>query len=415
MNLFLGCISEIIEKEKIKDEEDKIKIIKKIIKYIKLGGFIQVSKYKPIKHAYSLQNYKKIEEVDTIHYYFSILNPLRGGVDFEKQDIYYYDQFETNHPNLKKEYNAENCKNAEIIKSINENHFETGHMVLKDNIFIKWFDKITFSESMFGAKNILIENIIKIKIDIKVKRTSKICITVYYIDVNKINHNDISNYIKFNLIKINNNNVNEEIKFSDDIFINKIYEEINIGNYQLSFDYNTNTRTNKSQFYCQIKYYDEDMEITSKNIVYSEMYFPKLQKLDFMYKKITERFIPPEKNNKYFLHQDPRENNNIKINYEINNTLFWMEPPKIFDINDYIHYTLNYKNVIITTVYHLFYFVPIFIIIYYIEKKVFEILAPENESMEIDINYKILFISPKLEKFAKVGETLSDYNLNVKK
>ena len=44
MNIFLGCISELIKKQDIENKEDKKRIIKKIIKYINLGGFIEVSK-----------------------------------------------------------------------------------------------------------------------------------------------------------------------------------------------------------------------------------------------------------------------------------------------------------------------------------------------------------------------------------
>ena len=45
MNIFLGCISEMMFKVDIKSKEDKNKVIKKIIKYINLGGFIEVGKF----------------------------------------------------------------------------------------------------------------------------------------------------------------------------------------------------------------------------------------------------------------------------------------------------------------------------------------------------------------------------------
>ena len=45
MNIFLGCISEMMFKSDIKGKEDKNKVIKKIIKYINLGGFIEVGKF----------------------------------------------------------------------------------------------------------------------------------------------------------------------------------------------------------------------------------------------------------------------------------------------------------------------------------------------------------------------------------
>ena len=37
MNIFLGCISEIVKKTDLKNNEDKDNVIKKIIKYINLG------------------------------------------------------------------------------------------------------------------------------------------------------------------------------------------------------------------------------------------------------------------------------------------------------------------------------------------------------------------------------------------
>jgi hypothetical protein len=68
MNIFLGCISEFIYKEgnKILNEDDNINIIKKIIKYFKLGGFIEVGTETP-SHSYSLQNYLELEEEDKVH------------------------------------------------------------------------------------------------------------------------------------------------------------------------------------------------------------------------------------------------------------------------------------------------------------------------------------------------------------
>ena len=44
MNLFIGCISENIYAEYIKNDEDKANIINKIIKYINIGGFIEICK-----------------------------------------------------------------------------------------------------------------------------------------------------------------------------------------------------------------------------------------------------------------------------------------------------------------------------------------------------------------------------------
>jgi hypothetical protein len=56
MNIFLGYNSKLIQKQDIENKEDKKRIIKKIIKYINQGGFIEVSKkYKNGNgHAFSL-------------------------------------------------------------------------------------------------------------------------------------------------------------------------------------------------------------------------------------------------------------------------------------------------------------------------------------------------------------------------
>ena len=416
MNTFLGCISEFIYKEgnKILNEDDNINMIKKIIKYFKLGGFIEVGTETP-SHSYSLQNYLELEEEDKVHYYFIILDPNRGEKNFEEQGLKEYDDIilGTNNPTLKEGCNVESIINKSIIKSINEKHDLTGLMVLKDNIFFKWFNTLTFSESMFGTKNILIKIKENEKIEIKVKEISKICINITFFpdseEKEKINLPDLNKYIEIKFLKINNNNFNEEINFSDKKFINKIYEELNIGYYQLSFK----VIKRQIDFFCQIKYYEEKIEINSNNIVNYEIYFPLTRKINCIFSTIIQNFIPPDKDNSYFLHQDPRKNNNIIINYDDNYTLYWIEPPKKFNINEYKYFTSNYKTKIITKVYHLLYFVPIFIIIYYIEKKIFEIRAPENESMTIDENYKILSVSEKLKKHA--GKTLFDYKLNAKK
>ena len=76
MNIFLGCTSEIIFRKKIKNDKDKKEAINKLIKYIKLGGFIQVSKP---GHALSLQGFIEIKENNKIIYYFSIVNPHKGN------------------------------------------------------------------------------------------------------------------------------------------------------------------------------------------------------------------------------------------------------------------------------------------------------------------------------------------------
>ena len=63
-------------------------------------------------------------------------------------------------------------------------------------------------------------------------------------------------------------------------------------------------------------------------------YFPKVKKLNYIINNIFEKLIPPDKETKTILPQNIKDNK-IYINYLHNYELFWIEPQKIFDRNDY--------------------------------------------------------------------------------
>ena len=90
MEIFLGCKNEIYFHSECYEKDFKVNIIKKIKKYIKLGGFIQVShmNHKGNSHSYSLLNYIEIEEEGKTDNYFSIINPWRDRIsDFISEEI----------------------------------------------------------------------------------------------------------------------------------------------------------------------------------------------------------------------------------------------------------------------------------------------------------------------------------------
>ena len=112
MNIFLGCISELIKKQDIENKEDKKRIIKKIIKYINQGGFIEVSKkYKNGSgHVFSLQGYIEIEEKRNI-FYFSIINPHRVNDTLIEEEFSEENIKELNSVSYEKQENKDDFKN----------------------------------------------------------------------------------------------------------------------------------------------------------------------------------------------------------------------------------------------------------------------------------------------------------------
>ena len=140
MNIFLGCNTEIyFDSDKSKTFGFQVEIIKKIKKYIQLGGFIQVSHD---KHSYSLLNYLEIKENGKTDTYFSILNPNRDHTDYIYEGIdSITENYMTHLPDFKEN---ENIIKKSIIEDVNKHHTQTGHMILKDDFFLKWFLTLNF-------------------------------------------------------------------------------------------------------------------------------------------------------------------------------------------------------------------------------------------------------------------------------
>ena len=67
----------------------------------------------------------------------------------------------------------ENKKTISKINYINKNYEKTGHMMLKNEILLEWFEHLTFSESMFGATELLFFIKENESIDINVKKSLK--------------------------------------------------------------------------------------------------------------------------------------------------------------------------------------------------------------------------------------------------
>jgi hypothetical protein len=108
-------------------------------------------------------------------------------------------------------------------------------MMIKEDIFFKWFSLLFLSDSMFWAKDLLFKieenEIIKIKVN---KKNSKICIDICHCIIKPYN---INKFIDVNFVKIEHNNSKEKVKLSDNLFQFKIYEKLDEGNYELSFKY----------------------------------------------------------------------------------------------------------------------------------------------------------------------------------
>ena len=67
----------------------------------------------------------------------------------------------------------ENKKTISKINYINKNYEKTGYMMLKNEILLEWFEHLTFSESMFGATELLFFIKENESIDINVKKSLK--------------------------------------------------------------------------------------------------------------------------------------------------------------------------------------------------------------------------------------------------
>lgn len=259
MNLFLGCISEIIYVSYIRNNENKKNVINKIIKYINIGGFIEIAKHykKGDGHGYTLQGYIELKEKRNV-YYFSIINPHKKFDSLESDEFSEEDIKELESPLCE---NEDNKNTISKISYINKNYIKTGHMVIKDEILLKWFNVLTFSESMFGANELLFFIKENDPIYIEVKKESNICIDICSIKT-EIEIDEINKYIKFEFKDISDENNIKKVEFIDKIYINKIYEKLSEGKYQLSFIILKDN--NKDTFRCRIRYYKEDIIIKEK-------------------------------------------------------------------------------------------------------------------------------------------------------
>ena len=406
MNIFLGCISESIFKILIKNDEEKDKVIKKIIKYINLGGFIEISKkYKkrsrpvPIhpnqqinsSHAFSLQGYIKLKEKRDV-FYFSIINPHKG------QDTLEDEEFSEDNINELKSVSCENEKNKDIcskISYINNHYPNTGHMMSKDEIFLEWFDSLTFSESMFGAAELLFFVEENSPIEIQVNNKSVICIDICSTNETEIKIYYMNEYIQYELKDITNENDIKIVEF-DDKFINKIYGELNKGKYNLSFK--IIAQNYKDSFRCRIRYYEEDITIKKKENMELITNFSKVNQYNTtakkLYKLISNSQFKLIKDNQEYLHDNPEDNNNITIDY---NKLYWIENQDQFEHFNYKIYSNNYKEYTVITLVNLLYFVPICKIIKYKYDNKFKVKVPGNEYFIIDEKMNISQLSDGLK------------------
>ena len=311
MNLFIGCISENIYAEYIKNDEDKANIINKIIKYINIGGFIEICKYYKdgSGHAFSLQGYIVLKEKRNV-YYFSVINPHKKNDTLETEEFSEEDIKELKSPFLE---NQDNKDRISKISYINRKYIKTGHMMIKDEIFLKWFDVLTFSESMFGANEFLFFIKENDPILIEVKKESNICIDICSTKT-EIEISEMNKYIQFEF-KDNSDEKNiKKVEFSDKIYTNKIYEKLNEGKYQLSFT--ILSKINKDTFRCRIRYYKEDIIITGKECMEVKSNFSKVRQYNYLSKNVFDLFKQNQfediENIKY-LPDNPENNKDIII------------------------------------------------------------------------------------------------------
>ncbi len=98
-----------------------------------------------------MQGYIQLKEKKRDIYYFSVINPHKGGENLGDEEF-----SEENIKELESipYENEKNKDNSSKISHINKHYEATGHMMLKDEILLDWFNNLTFSESMFGANEL---------------------------------------------------------------------------------------------------------------------------------------------------------------------------------------------------------------------------------------------------------------------
>ena len=291
----------------------------------------------------------------------------------------------------------ENKKIISKINFINNNYEKTGHIILKDEILLEWFYRLTFSESMFGATELLFIIKDNIPIDIKTNKKSKICIDICS------TKDDIPPYLIYKYIKFNHKKEEENFELSEKIFKNKIYEELSEGNYQLSFE--IVNQEYKDSLRCRIKYYQEDIEITEKEEMESIINFSKVNQYNEVCKYIINLINQNEfiyNDNIEYLPDNP-EDNYINIDYNNNSKLYWVEDNDNFENFNYKIYSMNYIDFTVMTIINLLYFVPVCKIICDKNKNIYKVITPGNESFVMDKNMNIIKISNGLKNFPTIN------------
>ena len=225
----------------------------------------------------------------------------------------------------------------------------------------------------------------------------------------------INELIQYQLQDITNENEIKIVEFDDKAFINKIYEELNKGKYELSF--NIINQKYKDSFRCRIKYYEDDIEIKKNENMEETTNFSKVRQLNIILKYVYEMFGPDQfkfiPNIQEYLPNNPEDNDNIVIDYDYNNKLYWVENQSTFDHFKYTIYSTNYKEYTVITLVNLLYFVPILKIIWYKYENKFIVKAPGNESLVLDEKMNILEISEGLKnipKFKNLIEKQSNFD-----
>ena len=352
-----------------------------------------------------MQGYIQLKEKKRDIYYFSVINPHKGGKNLGDEEF-----SEENIKELESipYENEKNKDNSSKISHINKHYEATGHMMLKDEILLKWFDDLTFSESMFGANELLFIIKDNSPIEIQVNKKSTICIDICLTNDQEKKINDINKLIQYQLQDITNENEIKNVEFDDKAFINKIYEELNKGKYELSF--NIIDKKYKDSFRCRIKFYEDDIEIKNNENMEETTNFSKVKQLNTICNNVFNMFEPDQfkfiPNIQEYLPNNPEDNDNIIIDYDNNNKLYWIENQNAFDHFKYKIYSTNYKEYTVITLVNLLYFVPIFKIIWYKYENKFKVIAPGDESLVLDEKMNILEISDGLKEIPKFKDLI---------
>ena len=132
---------------------------------------------------------------------------------------------------------------------------------------------------------------------------------------------------------------------------------MNKGKYELSFK--IINQKYKDSFRCRIKYYEDDIEIKKNENMEETTNFSKVRQLNIILKHVYEMFGPDQfkfiPNIQEYLPNNPEDNDNILIDYDNNNKLYWVENQSTFDHFKYTIYSTNYKEYTVITLVNLLY------------------------------------------------------------